>query len=259
MKLSGRITEVSELSGRSRDEMFSLIDRHFAGARREAFEADLDEKQWVLQLLDEATGSIRGFSTQVLWDLDVDGCQVSVLYSGDTIVDRDHWGSNVLAQLWGRFVATLIEQHTDSELVWFLISKGYRTYRFLPVYFREYYPRHDGPITGWAKAIIDAAARVKFAETYDETTGIIRAGPNGCRVRNGVADVTPARLTDPHVSFFAERNPDHASGDELCCLAPLTFENFTKAGQRMMGRQVRRPMEAAARLEWPAPAGRDFL
>ena len=235
MTLTGRIAQVVDLSRRSRDEMFRLIDRHFAGVRRETFEADLDEKPWVIQLLDSATGTVQGFSTQVVWELEVEGRQVSVLYSGDTIVDRRHWGSSVLARLWGRFVANLLNERPESELVWFLISKGYRTYRFLPVYFREFYPRHDRLTPPWAKAIVDAAARVKFADTYDEAAGIIQAGPNACRLRNGVADVTAARLIDPHVRCFAERNPGHVAGDELCCVAPLRWENFTKAGRRMMG------------------------
>jgi hypothetical protein len=215
--------------------MFRLIDRHFAGVRREAFEADLDEKQCVIQLLDSATGTIQGFSTQVVWELEVEGRPVSVVYSGDTIVDRRHWGSSILARLWGRFVANLLEERPESELVWFLISKGFRTYRFLPLYFREFYPRHDRPTPPWPKAIIDVAARVKFAGAYDAEAGIIRAGPNACRLRCGVAEVTAARLTDPHVRYFAGRNPGHVSGDELCCLAPLRWENFTGAGRRMMG------------------------
>ena len=232
--LTGQIVEVAGLSPRSRDEMLSLLDRHFAGVSRTTFEADLNEKQWALQLLDAASGAIRGFSTQVLWELDVDGRRVSALYSGDTIVDRDYWGSNLLAQLWGQFVVSLIDERPDSELVWFLISMGYKTYRFLPVFFREFYPRHDAPTPRGAKAIIDAAARLKYGGSYDASAGIIRAGRTACRLRAGVADVTAERLRDPHVRFFAERNPGHARGDELCCIAPLARDNFTKAAHRLL-------------------------
>jgi hypothetical protein len=54
-------------------------------------------------------------------------------------------------------------------------------------------------------------------------------------LRSGVAEITEQRLRDPHVRFFAERNPGHASGDELCCIAPLTRENFTPAAYRVIG------------------------
>jgi hypothetical protein len=232
--LAGRIVEVADLSPGSRDEMFSLIDRYFAGMSRATFDADLNEKRWVIQLLDSATGSIWGFSTQTLWEFEVDGRQVSAVYSGDTIVDRDHWGSNLLAQLWGQFVISLIDERPDSELVWFLISMGYKTYRFLPVFFREFYPRHDAPTPSWTRAIIDAAARFKYASAYDASAGIVRAGPKACRLRAWVADVTAERLRDPHIRFFAERNPGHARGDELCCIAPLKRANFTKAAYRLL-------------------------
>ena len=51
----------------------------------------------------------------------------------------------------------------------------------------------------------------------------------------GVADLTPQRLHDPYVRFFAERNPGHSDGNELCCLAPLTRANFTAAAYRVIG------------------------
>jgi hypothetical protein len=48
-----------------------------------------------------------------------------------------------------------------------------------------------------------------------------------------VARVDAARLQDPHVAFFVQRNPRHAEGDELACLTRVHPDNFTAAGQRM--------------------------
>jgi len=230
----GRIVEVADLSSRSRDEMFALMDRYFAGMSRPTFDSDLDEKQWVLQLVDPATGAIRGFSTQMLLELDVEGRSVPALFSGDTIVDRAHWGSSVLARLSGRLAVSLMDSHADADLVWFLISMGYKTYRFLPVFLREFYPRYDAPTPHWAKATIDAAARVKYADRYDARAGVIRADPDACRLRAGVAEVTSQRLRDPHVRFFRERNPGHARGDELCCIARLTPDDLSRAAHRVL-------------------------
>jgi hypothetical protein len=41
-------------------------------------------------------------------------------------------------------------------------------------------------------------------------------------------------MNDRHVRFFVERNPGHERGDELCCLAPLTRDNFTRAAWRVI-------------------------
>ena len=50
-----------------------------------------------------------------------------------------------------------------------------------------------------------------------------------------IVPLTRERLRDPHVRFFAERNPGHTRGDELCCLAPLTRAAFTSAAYRVIG------------------------
>ena len=57
--------------------------------------------------------------------------------------------------------------------------------------------------------------------------------------------MTSSRLRDPHVRYFAELNPGHARGDELCCIAPLTRENFTLAAQRVIGTDAFLPMVKA--------------
>ena len=163
------------------------------------------------------------------------GRPVQVLFSGDTIVDRQSWGDSALAHVWGRLALSLIDRHAGAELYWFLISKGYKTYRFLPLFFHEFYPRHDRPTPAWARTVLDALGRHKFPSAYDATSGVIRADGPKDRLRPGVAELTLERLRDPHVRFFAERNPGHARGDELCCLAPLTRANFTSAAYRVIG------------------------
>ena len=85
----------------------------------------------------------------------------------------------------------------------------------------------------WAGAVIDALALGKFRNDYDPRTGVIEARAGKDRLRPGIADVSAERLRDPHVRFFAARNPGHARGDELCCIAPLTRANFTTAAYRV--------------------------
>ena len=44
-----------------------------------------------------------------------------------------------------------------------------------------------------------------------------------------------SHANDPHIEFFAERNPGYVDGDELCCIARLTIENVTPAARRLVG------------------------
>lgn len=210
------------------------MDRHYSNVVPASFEADLAEKRWVIQITDQATGALCGFSTQVVLDVSFQNRRIKALFSGDTIVDRDYWGDKALLQVGGRLALSLVAENPQDEWYWFLISQGYKTYRFLPVFFREFYPRFDAPTPDAIRQVIDALAMHKFPDQYDPAAGVVRSNPNHYRLREGVADVTPERCRDPHVRFFVDRNPGHAAGDELCCIAPLTRENFTDAAYRVL-------------------------
>jgi hypothetical protein len=237
MKLTGRLVRVSDVTGEQRDAMFALMERYYDNVKRANFEADLDEKQWIIQVHDAQTGTLCGFSTQMLLDAEVQGRPIKALFSGDTIVAQDYWGDSTLAQVGGRLALSLMDAFPEAELYWFLISKGYKTYRFLPVFFHEFYPQPDAVTPSWAKAIVDALGRFKYPTSYDPVTGVVRAGPATDRLRDGIADITSERMRDPAVRFFVARNPGFARGDELCCLAALTRANFTPAAYRVLGQK----------------------
>ena len=235
MKLGGALVPLSEVTSRLRQEMFELMDRHYAGVRRVDFEADLDEKQWVIQIFDPSSGRLCGFSTQLLLDTLADNRPIKALFSGDTIIDRAYWGDPALTHIWGGLALSLIDSCSDCELYWFLISQGYRTYRFLPVFFHEFYPNFETPTPAWARNVIDALAGKKFPGVYQRDSGVIRADTHQYHLRQHIAGLTTERLRDPHVRFFIDQNPLHADGDELCCIAPLTRANFRPAAWRVIG------------------------
>lgn len=230
-RLRASLVATKDVTARDREQMFSLMVEYYENIDRVTFEADLNEKQWVIQLVDDEANQIRGFSTQVLLNMG----SFTALFSGDTIVDRNYWARNELARCWGRFALDLIDAHTAGELYWFLITKGYKTYRFLPTFFREYYPSLDGSMPASLMRLVSQLAADRYPRRYNVETGIVAADRDGYRLRVGVAEITPERLRDPHVRFFVEKNPGHPRGDELCCIAPLTRENFTRAAYRVIG------------------------
>jgi hypothetical protein len=242
MRLQARLTPIDEVTAAEREQMFALMDRHYEQVRRDVFEADLAEKHWVIQVHDPADGALCGFSTQMLLEAEAAGRSITALYSGDTIIARERWGDQALARVWGRLALALMDAGGGAELYWFLISKGFRTYRYLPVFFHDYHPRPGVPVAEDALVVLAALGRRKFGPWYDAATGIVRAGPTKDRLRPSLAEIPAARLADPDVAFFVQRNPGHAHGDELCCLAPLTRGNFTAAAYRVIGAE-------------PAPAG----
>lgn len=240
-RLEGEVLRVSEVHQRDREQMFSLMNQYYANVRQDAFDSDFDSKHWVIVARCPANGKVAGFSTQWFGDYTIEGDSIGVLYSGDTIIDRQYWSRNPLASLWGRLALQLIDRNPTRTLVWFLISKGYKTYRYLPVFFKEFYPNPAIPTPKKHQRILDHVAKSKFAHRYLQSRGVIAAEPNGCRLRESVADVTKQRLRDDFIRYFNQVNPGHASGDELCCIAPLTRNNFNDAAYRMISRHVDTP------------------
>ncbi len=246
----GRIRKIDELSSLDRDTMFSLMCEHYAGVTRPCFERDLANKDWILDLFQPGLGVIVGFSTQKVIEISVDGSRVLALFSGDTIIARDHWGSSALLRAWGELAQRLMADAGEVELYWWLICQAVRTYRFLPTFFKEFYPRYDVRTPIRQQQIIDSLGRIQFAEAYDFTQGVIRVNPSTYILRHTIADIDPEVRRDPHHQFFVQRNPGFAAGDELSCITPLTVQNFTRAGRRVAGLPMTDPTgEADARAK----------
>ena len=228
-RLSGRVVERRLLDARTRDAMFRLLSAHFLGVDRATFERDLEDKSCAI-LLEDDTGHLRGFSTMVAYDVDVSGKVVSVVYSGDTIVERTWWGSPALARTWVRAVRQLAPE-TSREVYWLLLTSGFRTYRFLPVFFRNFYPRHDAE-SPEDRMLLDELARERFGSQYNTALGIVRLSRPQVLAPDLIT-LPEGRLPDPHIAFFLARNPGFVRGDELACLARIDEANLTAAGRRM--------------------------
>jgi hypothetical protein len=211
--------------------MYRLHASHFRGVTEHQFCRDALEKNWTILL--ERHEQIVGFSTLLAYETVVAGEIASVIYSGDTIVDPSAWGTSALPRLWIESITHLRKQYPRGAYYWLLIASGFRTYRFLPLFWREFYPRHDLPTPTIWQQRIDELSSERFGEAYLRTTGIVRFSQPQI-LRESLGEITSARLNDPHIAFFAERNPGYVRGDELVCLTTLSDENLTRAGHRMM-------------------------
>lgn len=220
----------SEVSPALRAELQNLLERHFEGVEPAQFTADLNEKSHVILLRRGST--LVGFSTLLIYETTAGGRPATVVYSGDTIVDPEAWQSPLLSRAWISTVNRLRTSYPNGRYYWLLLSSGFRTYRFLPVFWREFFPRHDVPTPAPTAQLMDALARERFGRAYLPESGIVRfARPQ--RLRPPFRDPPPGRERDPHVAYFLRKNPGHLSGDELVCLTELTEANLTPAGRRM--------------------------
>jgi hypothetical protein len=224
-----------ELTQAQIDEMFKLLAHHFDGVTRAQFTRDLAEKNWVVLIRRDAR--LVGFSTMLVYESAFDDEPVSIVYSGDTIVASEGWGSTALARGWITAVNDLRERYPNGKYYWLLLTSGFRTYRFLPVFWREFFPRHDSPTPAGLQRLRDQLATQRFGEQYNAHSGIVRF--RHPQRLSGELKIIPAeRIADPHVAFFVTHNPGHSQGDELVCLTELCPENLTAAGRRMTAPQL---------------------
>ncbi len=229
--MTGELIARDRLDDSLKLRMLEILSANFRNVTAEQFAHDLSEKNWVILIRDDAHRLV-GFSTLLLYDTVVDNRRIAVVYSGDTIIERAAWGSAALPRTWIESVWRLHRAtHPELPLYWLLITSGFRTYRFLSVFWREFFPAPGQSAPPATRHLLETLAHTRFGQSYDPVRGVVHLG------MPLIADLLPipsAKLHDPHVAFFAAKNPGHVDGDELVCIAELTPENLTPAGRRMV-------------------------
>lgn len=203
------------------DAAFALFDSLYAGADRNRFEDDLFDKQLVILLRDAADDTLRGFSTVHISEVIHGRRRARLVYSGDTAIHPAYWGQKRLQRAFSMILVREKIRHPTRPLLWFLISKGYKTYLLMVRHFPHSVPRVDRKADHRLTVTLHAVARGRFGNAYDPSTGVVSYHLAKERVRRNVAPIDRPLLTNPHVAFFAARNPGHERGDELACLARI--------------------------------------
>lgn len=210
---------VRDLDGATRNAMWDLFGRYYEGTTRATFDHDLDAKDEVILVRDSA-GMLQGFSTLVRTVGRHRGRRYVALFSGDTVLERAHWGDGALQRAFGRALLSTKLRHPGRRAYWFLISKGYKTYLLLARNFPEHWPRRGQATPSWEASLLDHLARQRFGEAWDARQGIVRIPGEG-KLRQGIAPAEGATLQDPDVAYFVQANPQHGDGDELACLGRI--------------------------------------
>jgi len=224
MNLKYQIVKPQAINDQLRQEMFQLMDFHYANTFPDDFTRDLYNKSDVILLFDSKSDELVGFSTQHIFPFKISGEEILVLFSGDTIIRKEYWGSLQLSIAFGELMINAINDNPDKEFYWMLNPKGARTFKFLPVYFIEYYPNHEIPTPERIKRIIDALGYHLYPERYDSKYGVIRALPKGQYLRKKFHQSKITR--NKAINNFLSLNPGYINGDELVCLTRLSYDNI---------------------------------
>lgn len=216
--MTGRVLRISELTAADTDAMFALMDEFYDNMDRAVFDRDLYGKDYCIILRNEEERLV-GFTTQKVMSVTVDGKEIHGMFSGDTIIHKDYWGDTELFRVWAQFWFPYAEKY--DEFYWFLICKGYKTYRILPLFWREFYPSYKAQTPEYEKKIIDAYASALYPDEYDPQTGVIEYKHIRDKLKAGVADIDEHRIKNKDIAFFNKADPGHADGNDLACLAKI--------------------------------------
>jgi hypothetical protein len=216
---------VPAITKAEKHRMYELMDEYYANVAWNEFRDDLANKQWVL-VLRSLNASLVGFSTQKIFDFHFEGNIYRIVFSGDTIIDKMYRGTQELAWGFGRFMLDIQQQCPAQPLYWLLTSKGVRTYRYLPLYFQDFFPRFDQPTPSRVGRLMDGLGAYLFASRYDNGRRLLLASEGGQCLRE--FDIPDRDSANPHFRYFIERNPNHRKGEELVCLAEFSRDNLNK-------------------------------
>jgi hypothetical protein len=210
--------------------MAALYFAYYEGTDENQFLTDLDNKTEALLVYH--AGSLVGFTTLQYYLPTWQGGPIRVVYSGDTIVDRAHWGQQALAYTWIAHMGEIMRQTPDLPMYWFLIVKGHRTYRYLPAFGKSFYP-HWTIDRSDLKPLADALAREKFGDDYNPRTGVVEFSRSRGHLKQEIALPTPEECGKPAVRYFLQRNPDYRRGHELVCLCEISEQNMKPLTRRI--------------------------
>ncbi len=227
------VTHVQALSVDIIKDMADLYLTNFDGSSDALFRADLSEKDEAILVF--SAGRLVGFTTLKVFDRYWHGAPIRIVYSGDTIISPEHWGQQQLAFAWIGRIGEIKRQDPDLPLYWFLLVKGHRTFKYLPVFGKSFFP-HWSIDRNDLKPLADELALERFGTDYSPQTGVVAFPNSRGHIKEGIASATSEELTKPATQFFFKRNPGYREGNELVCVCELDLANMKPLTARIFQR-----------------------
>ncbi len=169
-RVEKRTVSTRRLTEQEKRELYGLFEQYYVDVSFECFCTDLSEKTHLF--IFRSNGRLVGFSTIFRKRFRSFG-KATYLFSGDTVVHRDFWGSKALQKVFFWYILSSKIRSPFKPVYWMLISKGYKTYLMMRRNFANSFPRFDSPIPAKLKCAMDTFYRFKFGEAYDPEKNLI--------------------------------------------------------------------------------------
>lgn len=218
-----RILPIDRLTETDIKTMYGLMCEYYEKVSEDNFRRDLGEKKRVILLLD-SQGQIQGFSTILQTNLKAGGEEFIALYSGDTVLRREFWGNGALATAFGRYLMEVKLRHPWTNVYWFLISKGYKTYLLMTNNFPIHFPRFEMETPRRYRDVMNTFYESRFGACYKAHEKLIYfENSKSSYLKTSVAEIAEELRKNPRIAYFEKRNPKWEQGVELACVAKVTL------------------------------------
>lgn len=219
-----------DITIKEREEIIALYLNYYDGSDSAQVKSDLKNKTEIIIMT--SANKIVGFTTLEFYEKKWNKKTIRIVYSGDTIVEREHWGQQSLTFACIARMGVYKHEKPDLPVYWFLIVKGHRTYKYLPVFVKSFYPHWDYQSES-LKAIADFLAIEKFGEIYNLQKGVLEFPKSNGHLKEQYAYPKDNEKNKLSVKYFLQRNPNYVKGHELVCLCELARENLKPLTRRV--------------------------
>lgn len=249
-KLKVKLVNISELEKHTLESMWAIFCRYYTDVNKERFLTDLKNKDSVFLLHDRQQGKLQGFSTIKVFKNQIADKPYVAIYSGDTIINHQYWGQTALQRGFFNFIIKTKLMNLNTDVYWFLISKGYKTYLLLSRNFPNYWPCHNKDTPNFESNVLDQLATDLFSDSWKPEKGILSFDSPMGKLKAGVAPIDQSMLANEDISFFLDKNSGHAKGDELCCLGKVDYQLAQSYPKKLLSKALRK-ITKKIDLLWP--------
>lgn len=216
------------------DEIWRLTQAFYDTERGYA-EGKLKEHRRTVLFRSRGERALVGMASVDVYPVVFRSRRLAVIYTSHVLLHEQHRGHNLIQRLGLRtFLGTRL-RYPFRPIYWFFDTFSYKSYLLLPRNFRDFWPRFDRRTPEWEHALMNQLASQTYGPAWRPAQGIVaRSGQK--RLRPETAPLEQKLAGTPDLEFFARANPDHAEGDMLVCLCPLTAANWLSVGVRAFKR-----------------------
>ncbi len=217
---------VEDLSEALKRDMFSLFEKYYDYVDFDRFLTDLNEKTHVFFFYEQGTKRLVGFSTIFRKEIPEIASGL-FLFSGDTVIHEDYWGSKALQKSFFWFILESKIVSIRRPVYWMLMSKGVKTYLMMRKNFPASYPNYREKTPKEFKRVQNAFYQLKFPKHFKAESGLIVFEEKAGSVKTDSHFKPKEKTEDPEANFFYQKNPGFENGEELACICEIRFVDFS--------------------------------